>query len=1055
MSGPGSNVSRILANKDTELKSGEIKAQDGIDRFGNPIESSAFESNLAFFLLFFAPRQALEKINRAIVAYCERNREPLKNREALLKAALLQYKLCTPEDFREQLKPGAVIDKFIALITRPLYPKQSEDPSEVVECTKNVSECTSLHVVFFNYQHIYNPVDDAKSDSEKKAVDNNRRELHKKLRPEQPGEMFDHTIRGRDEKHCTVRTQEFGITETQYLDSATPKVWHRIPCTPHKHRTQVIAESPIVQAFRKHKIPFVAGPSGTAADCLAGITVLVPNLTYLEKQEYFNLLAAAEVAQGHHSFAEVILVLCNESLFPPLVKRLELTRKGIAAKDFWRHVDYTELYADFLSPSFKETDAFRLLVNGRYAKFFDMNPSLDNSGKLSLEIEEAYKALTPENENILQSWMFGFTTIWNKSKFIRGQRLSVNKYMQFSRYNLSKLETDLGQLTEDEMRFYTAITIQQPWEFTHYTMAGDGIFKSQEIWSTNKLQEQKLLDQKNESLPKTPLKEGEFVSNSLGDTLCNEFHFVYGRMELQHVDQPSRFGNQQFIFNARSTILFSHGAVCFFNLWTPDAASVYKELKDENGHVLRRSNGRGIFIYGVNSYDFNVLDTCFFGPDILPGIALGSIRELRRIGGEYQTRRLQDLSPKGLNATTAKLFRLEAKLPATVHLSKTPYIYKAPLLMKSAIDNGQMDVIQKLVQRGISLQEEIMPGITPLIHAFSNKSEKGLQLVKLFHAEDKRLISPKTTAAHIAAQHGNIQGLKYLMEQKFNFDVSDESQLTPVQTALINGEMETFQFLCEQGLKIDKPQMGTAAFKAVENGQAEALFYLLSQGVNPNLETKENNTLLVKAIEKGHLNCINLLLKVSPDLIHSIPKQQWPKALFLCDHPEFILQILVKLADNSDLEPIPQEHRKKSRIYAFFIEGIIEIFRKKVPLQNKDEHEQSLYEKILRIEEQITFEYIIHILPGLLKHCFKLNDELRVNFSSFSQKLRLAVIATFLHKQIPLEDFPLNDDEKIYCEKYQAVKKSESKDEPIKNLRVLSKQEPLAPQAPSNKLLLS
>ena len=99
--------------------------------------------------------------------------------------------------------------------------------------------------------------------------------------------MFEAITRGRRRIYATNKTREFGITDPDSIPE-WGKDWHRKESTPHKYRAGLEPNSNIRKAIRSHGLPYIAGPSGTAADCAEGLHFLIPDMSKSESQEYFN-----------------------------------------------------------------------------------------------------------------------------------------------------------------------------------------------------------------------------------------------------------------------------------------------------------------------------------------------------------------------------------------------------------------------------------------------------------------------------------------------------------------------------------------------------------------------------------------------------------------------------------------------------------------------------------------------------------------------------------------------------------------------------------------------
>jgi hypothetical protein len=605
------------------------------DHFKNPVETAKFECELSLAILESAPKESLRKINDAIINYCKKHQGFIDHFRFY--AELRKYHV-----------EARNLNEFITLLSRDL-----SDP-------KNVSECATLHLIFFNYKQFFNPALDCPANASQ--INEERKLLHSKLHPKKFGEMFSPETRGRAKIETYMRSEEFGITETQYLGNWAQN-WHRIKgVTPHKYRAAAIHTSDIVQTFREHRIPFISGPSSSAADCMEGISFLLPKLTSEEREEYFNLLAAAKVAQGHHSIHEVMLPC-------------------ILINTVWRKIDYTTSYQDFLSVNFKKTNAYKKLSTS-YPQF--LHPEIT-------EIESAvtflYKKYTTKTESI-RTLQYFFRVRSAYQELRKGEHwnnlitTNTNKQSAGSRWikrlsngNIAELKKELHETvpTQEEMKLDAAaykkwkdqfrkqellfidtmMRIGSECDLTHYTNAPDAIKQSKILLSNSLLIKMNI----------------PFDNRSTQDTIqLKNGSFVFFRYEAKHLpEKTSRFGTTQIMLKGRQSDLFKHGWVSLFEMYMPNPKDTHFSASIVRKFTSSESKGVLTFIYTKNKMNLNLAQTSFYGPDILYGIALSALRELRRIGGEFQRSSLAKLDADSINTLLYTLFRVEAKIPARVH----------------------------------------------------------------------------------------------------------------------------------------------------------------------------------------------------------------------------------------------------------------------------------------------------------------------------------------------------------------------------------------------------
>ncbi|MCX7117285.1 MAG: hypothetical protein NTW94_05180 [Legionellales bacterium] len=661
------------------------------DQFGNLRTHAEFESSLAMALLKGADTRVLQSINQKMISYLNKHKEAVSEKNYAILSSLEQYKI----PFSRGLAP---IDALIELLSRPL---DGEDRSHII------CECASLHLIFFNYRGVYQPERDVESEPDKQRIADEKAVLHRKLRPKKPGEMFDEETRGRQRVSSVYRTSDFGICEP----SSTLSEWrnfHRYEYTPHKFRTSPNPDSPIVKTLQAHGVPFIAGPSGTAGDCLEGLQFLAPDLIGEERQSYLNLLAAAEVGLGHHSMHEIMLTACNMDALPMLYRDdIEKDRP------VWERINYATSYQSFLTSEFQNTpEGIRL--KEEYPQFF--STSKQEAQKLVKEMkplmgpEAAVIKLQRQFRAKASSSKFHKAVYWKEHEETIPPEEVIDKKRFFtkekSQQNLRKLKKELGvtvvtdeRAIESEKRFLRFF-MSCKFDLAHYTAQLDKILENGVLLSYDRLLEK--------------FKVG-FKQNSSSDiaTLGNT-NYVFFRMELIHnFKMLSRFGGDQLVIEGRTSDLLDHGIVSLYEMLYPSAATTCIKLSYK-GKLVRKYKdpylaGKFQYLYGSKLETFDVASTVFYGKDIMEGIALAFLREVRRIGGEFQadfielfqhaigdqergefyidpdSKKYQE-TLSTVNKILSDLFRLEAKIPSVVYIKNEKVKIWKESDLKEAID---------------------------------------------------------------------------------------------------------------------------------------------------------------------------------------------------------------------------------------------------------------------------------------------------------------------------------------------------------------------------------
>jgi hypothetical protein len=174
--------------------------------------------------------------------------------------------------------------------------------------------------------------------------------------------------------------------------------------------------------------------------------------------------------------------------------------------------------------------------------------------------------------------------------------------------------------------------------------------------------------------------------------------------------------------------------------------------------ILRKAISQGNV--EAKQHTFNVYSTLFYGPDIMRGIALSILRELRRIGGSFQERCLNSLDTASLDKTLSSLFRVEGKIPRAIDLDATPFTFTAPLLMLEAIKKEDINAVKELLKKGMhkTINEPLTTnGNTALHEAILQSSNAELIQLLIANKADCNLPNNnKETALTLAKSLGKL-----------------------------------------------------------------------------------------------------------------------------------------------------------------------------------------------------------------------------------------------------------------------------------------------------------
>ena len=140
---------------------------------------------------------------------------------------------------------------------------------------------------------------------------------------------------------------------------------------------------------------------------------------------------------------------------------------------------------------------------------------------------------------------------------------------------------------------------------------------------------------------------------------------------------------------------------------------------------------------------------------------------------------------------------------------------------------------------------------------------------------DTYIAKDQQTALHLAAHHGSLKVLDYLIEQGANIDISDLNSNTPAHMAAIHHQGKALQLLCKSGdnrslknndgLTPEAAGFLVAPCRAISNNDSKLLKTLLtpSQHLYPRRDDQDNdgNTLLHHAVIRDNKDCVRVLIE--------------------------------------------------------------------------------------------------------------------------------------------------------------------------------------------------
>ena len=205
------------------------------------------------------------------------------------------------------------------------------------------------------------------------------------------------------------------------------------------------------------------------------------------------------------------------------------------------------------------------------------------------------------------------------------------------------------------------------------------------------------------------------------------------------------------------------------------------------------------------------------------------------------------------------------------------HVYSTESPVEVAIDNGNSNFVQLLIENGAA-SNQVTTRITIDENkksnnfsssdalAFIKAAQNGeLEMVKYFIQEGVNInsvVPNMGTALSAAAQNGKLTTVKYLVTQGADLDIGIQNHGTALMRAAQNGKLKTVEYLLSQDADIDYiiQNIGNALTKAAQNGELRTVKYLLSKDMDINVSIKNVGTPLSKAAQNGELETVKYLI---------------------------------------------------------------------------------------------------------------------------------------------------------------------------------------------------
>ncbi|WP_341816915.1 ankyrin repeat domain-containing protein [Wolbachia endosymbiont (group A) of Agelastica alni] len=167
-----------------------------------------------------------------------------------------------------------------------------------------------------------------------------------------------------------------------------------------------------------------------------------------------------------------------------------------------------------------------------------------------------------------------------------------------------------------------------------------------------------------------------------------------------------------------------------------------------------------------------------------------------------------------------------------------------------AAAKGRLEVVEKLIEKGANIGVEDKGGKTPFERAEKNQRTEVAKFLATVKDNDDK------TALHYAAEKGNLDLVRLLIENVADINAKNKDGMTPFKIALVYDKTEVINFLA---IAKDKNN-NTALHYAVEGDEYGLTFSLLFKGADLEARNEDGMTPLLLAAKRGSSSVVRSLV---------------------------------------------------------------------------------------------------------------------------------------------------------------------------------------------------
>ncbi len=255
------------------------------------------------------------------------------------------------------------------------------------------------------------------------------------------------------------------------------------------------------------------------------------------------------------------------------------------------------------------------------------------------------------------------------------------------------------------------------------------------------------------------------------------------------------------------------------------------------------------------------------------------VQSLVASGAKFNIHNEDGISPLGLAIINNDLKMVQTLVDNGVDINfiqklKSEYPRYSPILI--AIDTNNNEIAKYLISNGADTKTTSTYGAGPIHFAAKHGN---VELVKYFIEDKKVSVESKDrsnqTPLYYAAYGNQVEMLEYLLNKGANLYATIETsggEKTALHNAISPESVDAILYLNEKGLDVDSKKYKSTVLSATYYNAPKSLEALLKLGANPNIEDKKGKPALYIASGFGNIEIVKVLVKNGANLNKSYRK---------------------------------------------------------------------------------------------------------------------------------------------------------------------------------------